>query len=54
MGWESSDVVRFNPWPLLQGQAMVPGFGELSVPQGMLLLVWETFRLRRLRILFSL
>ena len=22
MGWESSDVVRFNLWPLLQGQTM--------------------------------
>ena len=20
MGWESSGVVRFDPWPLLQGQ----------------------------------
>ena len=26
----------------------------LSVPQGTLVCVWETFRLRRLRILFSL
>ena len=23
MGWESSDVVRFDLWPLLQGQMMV-------------------------------
>ena len=30
MGWESSNVVRFDHGPLLQGQMMVPGFGELS------------------------
>ena len=23
MGWESSEVVRFDLWPLLQGQTMV-------------------------------
>ena len=30
MGWESSDVVKFDLWPLLQGQRWFTGFGELS------------------------
>ena len=29
-GWESSDVDRFDLGPLLRGQVMVQGFGELS------------------------
>ena len=26
MGWESSDVVRFDLWPLLQGQTTIAKF----------------------------
>ena len=47
--------------PLLQGQMrtakLKSAYSSLSVPQGMLVCVWESFRLRRLRrlrILFSL
>ena len=44
--------------PLLQGQMrtakLKSAYNSLSVPQGTLLCVWESFWLRRLRILFSL
>ena len=30
MGWESTDVFRFDLGPILQGQRWFTGFGELS------------------------
>ena len=40
MGWESSDVVRFHLWPLLQGQTRIvkvnsPNKVFIIVPRGL-------------------